>query len=76
MRTADLPLVFTDSLGGPAWGAPNFKPMLEATGFKQFHTNGEGSAGSGVAGASPCALSGAATVAVVVDAAQRLSAHS
>ena len=33
--------VFTDALGDPAWGAPNFKPMLEATGFKEWHTNGE-----------------------------------
>ena len=33
--------VFTDALGDPAWGSPNFKPMLEATGFKEWHTNGE-----------------------------------
>jgi hypothetical protein len=44
--------VFTDSLGDPAWGAPNFKPMLEATGFKQFHANGA----EGVFFTTGCAL--------------------
>jgi hypothetical protein len=39
--TSLVNVVFTDSLGQPAWGPENFKLILQSLGFHSYHAVGE-----------------------------------